>query len=161
MLPPLAHSWESCSRPGSLSHTASPSHCVSHTQSHPQTNSLSFQQTHTRRVFLTHSVLTLLQFPSRSRSRSHARLSPQEGAGSRAASLTCPRPAWPARGSRDCIPHAAPVKTSVLQCSVFFRYINQGKLEVVKQEMTRVNIDILGISKLKWTGMGEFNCTAC
>ena len=33
----------------------------------------------------------------------------------------------------------------------------QGKLEVVKQEMTRVNIDILGISKLKWTGMGEFN----
>ena len=34
---------------------------------------------------------------------------------------------------------------------------NQGKLEVIKQEMTRVNIDILGISKLKWTGMGEFN----
>ena len=34
---------------------------------------------------------------------------------------------------------------------------NQGKLEVVKQEMTRVNIDILGISKLRWTGMGEFN----
>ena len=33
----------------------------------------------------------------------------------------------------------------------------QGKLEVVKQEMTRVNIDILGISELKWTGMGEFN----
>ena len=33
----------------------------------------------------------------------------------------------------------------------------QGKLEVVKQEMARVNIDILGISKLKWTGMGEFN----
>ena len=33
----------------------------------------------------------------------------------------------------------------------------QGKLEVVKQEMTRVNIDILVISKLKWTGMGEFN----
>ena len=32
-----------------------------------------------------------------------------------------------------------------------------GKLEVVKQEMARVNIDILGISKLKWTGMGEFN----
>ena len=37
------------------------------------------------------------------------------------------------------------------------RCINQGKLEVVKQEMARVNIDILGISKLKWTGMGEFN----
>ena len=35
--------------------------------------------------------------------------------------------------------------------------MNEGKLEVVKQEMTRVNIDILGISKLKWTGMGEFN----
>ena len=33
----------------------------------------------------------------------------------------------------------------------------QGKLEVVKQEMARVNIDILGISELKWTGMGEFN----
>ena len=35
--------------------------------------------------------------------------------------------------------------------------MNQGKLEVVKQAMARVNIDILGISKLKWTGMGEFN----
>jgi len=35
--------------------------------------------------------------------------------------------------------------------------MNQGKLEGVKQEMARVNIDILGISKLKWTGMGEFN----
>ena len=35
--------------------------------------------------------------------------------------------------------------------------MNQGKLEVLKQEMTRVNTDILGISKLKWTGMGEFN----
>ena len=35
--------------------------------------------------------------------------------------------------------------------------MNQDKLEVVKQEMTRVNVDILGISKLKWTGMGEFN----
>ena len=37
------------------------------------------------------------------------------------------------------------------------RSMNQGKLEVVKQEMARVNIDILGISKLKWIGMGEFN----
>ena len=37
------------------------------------------------------------------------------------------------------------------------RSMNQGKLEVVKQEMARVNIDILGISKLQWTGMGEFN----
>ena len=35
--------------------------------------------------------------------------------------------------------------------------MNQGKLEVVKQEMSRVNIDILGISELKWTRMGEFN----
>ena len=37
------------------------------------------------------------------------------------------------------------------------RSMNQGKLEVVKQERARVNVDILGISKLKWTGMGEFN----
>ena len=37
------------------------------------------------------------------------------------------------------------------------RSMNQGKLKVVKQEMTRVNINILRISKLKWTGMGEFN----
>ena len=35
--------------------------------------------------------------------------------------------------------------------------MNQGKLEVVKQEIARVNIDILGVSELKWTGMGEFN----
>ena len=35
--------------------------------------------------------------------------------------------------------------------------MNQGKLEVVKQEMARVNVDILGINELKWTGMGEFN----
>ena len=35
--------------------------------------------------------------------------------------------------------------------------MNQGKLEVVKQEMARVNVNILGISKLKWTGMSEFN----
>ena len=34
--------------------------------------------------------------------------------------------------------------------------MNQGKLEVVKQEMARVNVDILGVSELKWTGMGEF-----
>ena len=37
------------------------------------------------------------------------------------------------------------------------RSMNQVKLEVVKQEMARVNVDILGISKLKWTGKGEFN----
>ena len=39
--------------------------------------------------------------------------------------------------------------------------MNQGKLEVVKQEMARVNIDILGISELKWIGMGEFNSDDC
>ena len=37
------------------------------------------------------------------------------------------------------------------------RSMNQGKLEVVKQEMARVNVDILGISELKWTGLSEFN----
>ena len=37
------------------------------------------------------------------------------------------------------------------------RSMNQGKLKVVKQEMTRVNMDILGISELRWTGMGEFH----
>ena len=37
------------------------------------------------------------------------------------------------------------------------RSMNQGKLEVVKQEMARVNVDILGISELKWTGIDEFN----
>ena len=37
------------------------------------------------------------------------------------------------------------------------RSMNQGKLEAVKQEMARVNVDIQGISELKWTGMGEFN----
>ena len=37
------------------------------------------------------------------------------------------------------------------------RCMNRGKLEVVKQEMARLNINILGISELKWTGMGEFN----
>ena len=37
------------------------------------------------------------------------------------------------------------------------RSMNQGNLEVVKQEMARVNVNILGISELKWTGMGEFN----
>ena len=35
--------------------------------------------------------------------------------------------------------------------------MNQGKLDMVKQEMARVNIDILGISELKWTGMGKYN----
>ena len=39
--------------------------------------------------------------------------------------------------------------------------MNQGKLEVVRQEMARVNIDILAISELKWTGIGEFNSDDC
>ena len=39
----------------------------------------------------------------------------------------------------------------------YVKSMNQGKLEVVKQEMAKVNVDILGISELKWTGMGEFN----
>ena len=39
--------------------------------------------------------------------------------------------------------------------------MNQGKLEMVKQEMARVNVDILGVSELKWTGMGEFNTDDC
>ena len=46
---------------------------------------------------------------------------------------------------------------SGLPLSSLVRSMNQGKLEVVKQEMARVNIDILRISELKWTGMGEFN----
>ena len=37
------------------------------------------------------------------------------------------------------------------------RSMNQGKLEMIKHEMARLNVDILGISELKWTGMGEFN----
>ena len=41
------------------------------------------------------------------------------------------------------------------------RSMNLGKLEVVKQEMAGVNVNILGISKLKWTGMGEFNSDDC
>ena len=49
------------------------------------------------------------------------------------------------------------VKSNIYIGTWNVRSINQGKLEVVKQEMARVNIDILGISELKWTGMGEFN----
>ena len=45
----------------------------------------------------------------------------------------------------------------VLGWGAIVRSMNQGKLEAVKQEMTRVNIDILGISELRWTGMGEIN----
>ena len=48
------------------------------------------------------------------------------------------------------------VKNNIAQETQNSRSMNQGKLEVVKQEMASVNIDILGISELKWTGMGEF-----
>ena len=49
------------------------------------------------------------------------------------------------------------LQTAILYRNLNVRSINQSKLEVVKQEMTRVNIDILGISELRWTGMDEFN----
>ena len=49
------------------------------------------------------------------------------------------------------------VKGNIAQEGWNVRSMNQGKLEVVKQGMARVNVDILGISELKWTGMGEFN----
>ena len=48
-------------------------------------------------------------------------------------------------------------QTLLRHAAALVRSMNQGKLEVVKQEMARVNIDILGISELKWTRMGEFN----
>ena len=49
------------------------------------------------------------------------------------------------------------VKSNIALGTWNVRSMNQSKLEVVKQEMARVNIDILGIGELKWTGMGEFN----
>ena len=49
------------------------------------------------------------------------------------------------------------VKSNIAIGTWNVRSMNQGKFKVVKQEMARVNIDILGISELKWTGMGEFN----
>ena len=49
------------------------------------------------------------------------------------------------------------VKNNICVGTRNVRSMNQGKLEVVKQQMARVNVDILGISTLKWTGMGEFN----
>ena len=49
------------------------------------------------------------------------------------------------------------VKSNIPQEPGMVRFVNQGKLEVVKQEMARVNVNILGISKLKWTGIGKFN----
>ena len=49
------------------------------------------------------------------------------------------------------------VKSNICIGTWNIRSTNQGKLEVVKQEMARVNINILGISEIKWTGMSEFN----
>ena len=49
---------------------------------------------------------------------------------------------------------------AILHRNLNVRSMNQGKLEVVKQEMARMNVDILGISELRWTGMGEFNSDA-
>ena len=49
------------------------------------------------------------------------------------------------------------VKRNIVIGTWNVRSMNQGKLEVVKQEMARVNVDILGISELKWTGKGEFS----
>ena len=47
--------------------------------------------------------------------------------------------------------------STILQRNLNVRSMNQGKVDVVKQEMARVNINFLGISELKWTGMREFN----
>ena len=52
------------------------------------------------------------------------------------------------------------VKSSIALGTWNVSYMNQGKLDVVRQEIARVNINILGISELKWTGMGEFNSDA-
>ena len=49
------------------------------------------------------------------------------------------------------------VKNNICVGTRNVRSMNQGKLEVVEQEMAKVNADIIGISELKWTGMGEFN----
>ena len=53
------------------------------------------------------------------------------------------------------------LKRTMLHRNLDVRSMNQGKLDVVKQEMARVNINILGISELKWTRMGEFNSDDC
>ena len=58
-----------------------------------------------------------------------------------------------------CLIHRpnSPGSYEILLWNLEYRSMNQGKLEVVKQEMARVNINILGISELSWTGIGEFN----
>ena len=66
---------------------------------------------------------------------------------------SCPTPSDP----MDCSPPGSSIH-GILQARVLeWGAMNQGKLDGVKQEMARVNIDILGINELKWTGMGEFN----
>ena len=55
------------------------------------------------------------------------------------------------------IPACASSSPAFLMMYSAYKFMNQGKLEVVKQEIARVNVNILGISELKWTGMGEFN----
>ena len=59
-----------------------------------------------------------------------------------------------------CVCDESKIQCCIEQCCIGtlnVRTMNQGKLDVVKQEMARVNINILGITELKWTGMGEFN----
>ena len=70
---------------------------------------------------------------------------------------SCPTP----RDPMDCSPPGSSIQgifqARVLEWGAIAFSKNQGKLEVDRQEMARVNVDILGISELKWTGMGEFN----
>ena len=53
--------------------------------------------------------------------------------------------------------HQVPLAMGFSRREYWVRSMNQGKLEVVKQELSRVSVNILGISELEWTGMGEFN----
>ena len=62
--------------------------------------------------------------------------------------------------THSCVCLMVKVKSNTVKNNIAkepVRSMNQGKLDVVKQEMARVSIDILGISELKWTGVGEFN----
>ena len=69
-------------------------------------------------------------------------------------------PEWKQWPVADVTGDGSKVRCCKEQCCIGtwnVRSMNQGKLEAVKQEMARMNIDILGISELNWTGMGEFN----